>query len=428
MNLNELLTVIVQMLSRAPLVYLAGVAFTATSLSWMRELVHEQRYKTDWPYICVILLNGFVPTILSIPESPVLAQVNPAFVMLITPLIIILEYALITRDKFVVYLYFIGVIMLQYACFFGIGATIVTSIDVPDMSVSDNLFRSSTLTFTMYLLSFAIALYALFTKKYKKVLYKILHDWTSGSTLFIYMVLNGIVLGVISGFDYGIYFSDNDINPLRGNIINGMILRYILILITSYAIVYIQCKREINKTRAQRFEEASLRDPLTGLLNRAGGEKFIQNYINRTNADNSEDKGVLFMIDLDKFKSINDNLGHPVGDEVLIKASAVIKSLFRDSDYICRLGGDEFCVFLTGECSDSLINSKVTKLNECLRFSYDNPNGGMINTSASIGIATFPEHGSTYEELYSHADLALYESKTKGRDCFTVYNPSIKDS
>lgn len=416
---NDLMVSFILLLSRAPLIYLAGVAFTASSFAWMKGLINEYRYKSEWPYIIVILINGMIPTLMSVSGRSFLASLNPATIMVITPTLVILEFALLSRDNVRTYIFFIGMIMLQFTCFFAIGAAIITSVDIPEVSTGDLLVRSSALTFSMFLLSLSVGIFAFLTRNLTNTLKLIFHDWSVSNILFLYMVLNGIVLGVVTGLDYNIYFTDASVNPLRYSTLNGMILRYILILVTSYALMYVQCRREMNREKAVEFEIAANTDPLTGLLNRTGQQKTTENYIHNNNIENKA--GVLFLLDLDNFKKINDNLGHPEGDKLLIDVSKKLKSLFRDGDYVCRLGGDEFSVFLTGEASDSLICSKANMINAALKYSYQLEDGQEIKTSASIGIASYPKDGKDYETLYKNADTALYHSKEMGRDRYTIF-------
>lgn len=133
----------------------------------------------------------------------------------------------------------------------------------------------------------------------------------------------------------------------------------------------------------------------------------------------------LFIIDLDKFKNLNDEFGHPLGDKVLKMFTKILKEVFPTSDLIGRLGGDEFIlVFKDGE-SIEIINEKAQLLCEKTKDI-----GKMLQisreTTVSIGIALIPSDGREYSELYRKADVALYYSKESGRGRYTIYSDKLK--
>lgn len=177
----------------------------------------------------------------------------------------------------------------------------------------------------------------------------------------------------------------------------------------------------------QKTEEEDLRrkaeiDQLTGILNKKSIEKYIEQTIER-----SSDKDIfaVYIIDLDNFKGVNDNLGHIFGDEVLMNVGRKMKNIFRDTDYVGRIGGDEFLAFLnygqgTEEDAMKVVTSKAEKLCNDFRETYTGKNRD-YKISASIGIAVYPKDGKSYMELYEKADKALYNSKRKGKDSFSIY-------
>ena len=168
-----------------------------------------------------------------------------------------------------------------------------------------------------------------------------------------------------------------------------------------------------DKQREQELIRRAETDSLTGVLNRATFLKKVQ-HILRTEGYGSNH--ALFMLDIDNFKSLNDTKGHQVGDQFLIEMSKTVKSCFRNTDIVGRLGGDEFmvCMRYTPSYSITERNAKsllagIQQLCEC----YDTP-----NLSVSIGISVYPENGTTFDELYEKADKALYCAKTKGKNRF----------
>lgn len=167
----------------------------------------------------------------------------------------------------------------------------------------------------------------------------------------------------------------------------------------------------------EKLENAASTDPLTGLLNRSGFEDLLKNYL-----AGHPNGGTLFMIDMDYFKSVNDKLGHPVGDQALKDTADILRSIFRERDLICRLGGDEFCIFAKGLEDKDIISKRAAFLNKNGRRIYSSDDlQTQVTVSFSIG-ATIHHNGTpvTYQEIYETADHALYQSKEKGRDTFCI--------
>lgn len=157
-------------------------------------------------------------------------------------------------------------------------------------------------------------------------------------------------------------------------------------------------------------------DTLTGILNRSGFLSEMSQYMAL-----QESAGAMLLFDLDHFKDVNDNLGHPMGDELLKETAALLKKSFRDNDFVCRFGGDEFCVFTRGLTDLAVIKRKAAALNEKGTKNFTAPNGKQIQVTFSIGIALFPEDAKEYKALYEAADKALYQAKENGRNCYRLY-------
>lgn len=163
-------------------------------------------------------------------------------------------------------------------------------------------------------------------------------------------------------------------------------------------------------------------DLLTGILNKRTFEKRVEEAL-RQNHDSR--KKAVILLDLDNFKGVNDTLGHAYGDKVLAGVGDILKRVFHVDDYLGRLGGDEFCVYLN--ISDiqqgnylAHIEEKCNELCREFRNNYTGENN-TYKISASIGVAVFPVHGDNFADLYKCADKALYNSKHKGKDTFTIY-------
>lgn len=153
-------------------------------------------------------------------------------------------------------------------------------------------------------------------------------------------------------------------------------------------------------------------DLLTGVYNRSA-EELITRKLKQNGG------GVLFMIDLDDFKQINDTLGHSVGDQVLVAVSDVLKHLFRAGDIVARMGGDEFVVFLESPLDPDLMAQRAQMiLTHLERIPLPQLNGPV---RASIGVALSPPVQPEYAALHQAADEAMYQSKRASKNGFRLY-------
>ncbi len=181
--------------------------------------------------------------------------------------------------------------------------------------------------------------------------------------------------------------------------------------------------RDLSGQRAaqQRIEELAYSDVVTGLPNRLLLARRVSHVL-RDQAGAVTPFAVLFL-DLDRFKNINDALGHQFGDRVLVKVAERIKSCLRLADTLCRLGGDEFVVHLHDADSPSAeavaqrilesLGQPITL--DSMRFSF----------SCSIGLALFPQDGETLDDLVRHADTAMFRVKEHGRGSYRFYQPHM---
>lgn len=177
---------------------------------------------------------------------------------------------------------------------------------------------------------------------------------------------------------------------------------------------------DIDKAKKEQEEltERAQRDPLTGLYNKGATRTIIESYLENEGKD---DVSAFMVVDVDNFKSVNDNLGHMFGDTVLSSISSDIQRLFRSTDVIGRIGGDEFVVFLKKMPLESFVVKGANAICEALQNTFAGESGE-YRISGSIGIAMYPQDGATYNELFKNADNALYKSKNKGKNQFSFYN------
>lgn len=174
-----------------------------------------------------------------------------------------------------------------------------------------------------------------------------------------------------------------------------------------------------------RLNHMAFHDALTGLPNRALFYDRIAHGLAR--ARRSDSQLVLMLLDLDRFKNINDSLGHDAGDMLLKTIAQRLKNDVRDMDTVARLGGDEFVVVLEAMDERSDITQVANKILTALARPM-NVFGHDISTSVSIGISVYPQDGSTTEELLKHADVAMYKAKEAGKNDFKFYAEGMNAS
>jgi len=168
-------------------------------------------------------------------------------------------------------------------------------------------------------------------------------------------------------------------------------------------------------------------DQLTGILNKLSFEEYAQD---RISTSLPIEKHALIILDLDNFKGVNDTLGHAYGDIVLAKTGSILRTTFSQNDFVGRIGGDEFCVLINEYPNDvpyeDFVKSKCEQLCTAFRNNYTGDDG-KYKISASIGVSLFPEHGSSFAEMYKASDNALYFSKHKGKDTYTIFEDYMKE-
>ncbi|QEY35114.1 diguanylate cyclase [Caproiciproducens galactitolivorans] len=177
------------------------------------------------------------------------------------------------------------------------------------------------------------------------------------------------------------------------------------------------------KKKIQQLENKSQMDLLTQLYNKVTAESLIKKHLKDCSRKLLQG---FIIIDIDNFKSINDMLGHIFGDAVLKKVATEIKALFRATDVIGRTGGDEFIVFMKDLDSRELLSQKMKEICEVFRNAYTGEDG-TYKVSASVGGAVFPDDGTTFAELYRHADEALYDAKDSGKDSYRLYSGALME-
>ena len=182
----------------------------------------------------------------------------------------------------------------------------------------------------------------------------------------------------------------------------------------------------LNRTRAsmilgrEETRKASETDLLTGLMARLAAQREIEDHLE------TEDNGVLMLLDLDRFKSVNDRLGHQMGDKVLMDVAEDLKKLFRNSDVLSRLGGDEFVVYMKSVPEKEWALQRASQVVKEIRR-WVGSGSVNIQVTASVGIVMTDMVPRSYDDLYRAADIAMYTAKAEGGNKALFYNPEMRD-
>ncbi|TXT38687.1 MAG: hypothetical protein FD135_2717 [Comamonadaceae bacterium] len=175
-----------------------------------------------------------------------------------------------------------------------------------------------------------------------------------------------------------------------------------------------------NLVRVKQELELANYDPLTQLANRVIARDRLSQGLLQARRLN-QFLGVLYL-DLDRFKWVNDNLGHAAGDELLRQVALRMRGVAREADTVARLGGDEFLCVIPAIGNPSAAEDLATRLVDILSQPFSLA-AGQVTIGASVGIAVFPAHADTVDALIACADSALYDAKHAGRNGFRVYKP-----
>lgn len=159
------------------------------------------------------------------------------------------------------------------------------------------------------------------------------------------------------------------------------------------------------------YKQKSLQDPLTGIANSAGLRTYVNSHIKDATADLCF---AMIVIDLDKFKPINDKYGHQVGDQVLQVVAQRLKTRVRESDCVARIGGDEFAIILMGIRNQDNVGTALEFIHNDLTQAIQLGDLSVC-VDASLGVAFYPEHGKDLQALCDRADQAMYQSKRTGK-------------
>jgi diguanylate cyclase (GGDEF)-like protein len=178
--------------------------------------------------------------------------------------------------------------------------------------------------------------------------------------------------------------------------------------------------KNIDQRKRQELEilKQAQKDGLTSLYNKKATQTLIESQLSNDKAQNT---GAVIMIDIDNFKRINDTLGHIQGDSALSQVGEKLSNLFRPVDIVGRIGGDEFLIYMNNYNSFNTLINKLDMICDMFKDIRLGEDGNYV-VSGSIGVSLYPQDGTTYTELYQKADQALYVSKSRGKNCYHIYN------
>lgn len=212
------------------------------------------------------------------------------------------------------------------------------------------------------------------------------------------------------GFDKKLY--DDLLTREWGNI--KKLIDYLLALIITFVIVLIGTmiimRIIYNNTNKKLLKQANM-DLLTGLYNKMATESMIMQYIK----DNSRAGGILFILDIDNFKNINDSRGHAEGDAVLKRVGLHLKETYGEHHVVGRIGGDEFIIFIKDILLEQELTEQIKKMKECLQV-LSQTEGNVQPCTFSAGASLYPNDAQDFSNLYKAADRALYEAKKNGKN------------
>ena len=216
------------------------------------------------------------------------------------------------------------------------------------------------------------------------------------------------------------YLLEADRSNRKLRTLTGIAFTIDVVLLGLCSLILLENQRRIRQQAAQSHHDA-LHDGLTGLGNRTLFTEETERAIR--DAKRSDHPLGLLLIDLNKFKEVNDTLGHHAGDLLLCQMASRLRAACREDDLAARLGGDEFAMLLPGTGAVDNAAAIATRIHDALCTPVD-IEGVRLEVGASIGLAVYPQHGSTADQLLQHADVAMYAAK-RGRHGVTLYRADL---
>ena len=224
------------------------------------------------------------------------------------------------------------------------------------------------------------------------------------------------VMSVNSGMiDHKVEMANKSTNNLM---VRSLVVLSIFILTLVFILI-------MNMTRSSKANKELINkaqtDLLTDLLNKIATEEQIKNYLQ---GDGKDKRSMMFVLDIDNFKNINDTMGHAFGDEVIATLGKQLRSEFRVNDIVGRTGGDEFTIFLKDLKDENLLKSEANRVLGIFK-NFKVGEYTKYFATASIGVSIYPQDADSFEGLYKAADQALYKAKNRGKNQMAFYNEDM---
>ncbi len=184
------------------------------------------------------------------------------------------------------------------------------------------------------------------------------------------------------------------------------------------------------KQAESQLQYTACHDDLTGLMNRNYFLQAVDEMLaeNQALAQPQRDRFAVLFIDLDRFKTVNDSLGHQRGDQLLVEVADILKQSVRPADLVARLGGDEFTILLRNLCDETEAKMIIQRLQAQLETSFELEMGVKVAMSASIGVVMGTPKYSSAHELLRDADIAMYQAKKLGKACHQLFSEDMYES
>jgi len=192
-----------------------------------------------------------------------------------------------------------------------------------------------------------------------------------------------------------------------------------LLLVCLLAVIFIYWRFINSRKRNKELDNLAARDPLTNCYNRRILFEHIDQYFE---CSEPLEEYCIIMADIDHFKNVNDTYGHSTGDAVICGVATILQDCVRKSDIVTRYGGEEFCIILY-----HIPQREALNIAENMRVEVENTRIGDVAVTCSFGVTSIAFNAASSAELINQADLALYKSKSLGRNQVTIWNPSLKN-
>ena len=231
-------------------------------------------------------------------------------------------------------------------------------------------------------------------------------------------------LALASGpISIGLFLSDDPLRWVLGMVNCAFMIGMVDITLQTYsAVLKAMSATHEQKRLTNRFERLARYDTMTGLENRGAFQERLHAEVAAALA--ADEQIAVLWVDLDKFKDINDSLGHPTGDRVLCMVARTLSSIVDGRGSVARFGGDEFVLLARGR-RDGFVDDLAAEVMRGLSVPM-NIDGVSLQVTGSVGCAVAPGHGTEAELLLQHADMALYHAKANGRNDFRLFEPAME--